>query len=258
MTPSPIRRVLSILRAHDVRFLLMGGQACVFYGAAEFSRDTDIVLLAELANLQRLRRALAALHAECIAVPQLSLKWLRKGHAVHFRCHHPEVENMRLDVMAVLRNAPPFNGLWKRRTTITLTDNESYDLISLPDLVQVKKTQRDKDWFMLGRLVEAHYFNCCNKPSARMIAFWLKEMRAETLLISLTRRYPKQTAAIMRKRPLLIFALRGDEAGLARALKQEEEVERRADRLYWAPLKKYLERLRHYIQQTKKPSRDEK
>jgi hypothetical protein len=25
----------------------MGGQACVFYGAAEFSRDTDIALLAE-------------------------------------------------------------------------------------------------------------------------------------------------------------------------------------------------------------------
>lgn len=43
MTPSPIRRVLSILRAQGVRFLLMGGQACVFYGAAEFSRDTDIV-----------------------------------------------------------------------------------------------------------------------------------------------------------------------------------------------------------------------
>jgi hypothetical protein len=28
------------MRAHRVRALLMGGQACVFYGAAEFSRDT--------------------------------------------------------------------------------------------------------------------------------------------------------------------------------------------------------------------------
>ena len=26
------------MRAHRVRALLMGGQACVFYGAAEFSR----------------------------------------------------------------------------------------------------------------------------------------------------------------------------------------------------------------------------
>ena len=31
---------------HGVHCLLTGGQACVFYGAAEFSRDTDLPLLA--------------------------------------------------------------------------------------------------------------------------------------------------------------------------------------------------------------------
>ena len=45
MTPNPILKVLSTLTAHRVRYLLMGGQACVFYGAAEFSRDTDVVML---------------------------------------------------------------------------------------------------------------------------------------------------------------------------------------------------------------------
>jgi hypothetical protein len=45
------------MRAHRVRALLMGGQACVFYGAAEFSRDTDFANLADAANLARLRRA---------------------------------------------------------------------------------------------------------------------------------------------------------------------------------------------------------
>jgi hypothetical protein len=43
------------MRAFRVRALLMGGQACVFYGAAEFSRDTDFAILAEAANLARLR-----------------------------------------------------------------------------------------------------------------------------------------------------------------------------------------------------------
>lgn len=33
----------------------MGGQACVLYGAAEFSRDTDLAILASPANLARLR-----------------------------------------------------------------------------------------------------------------------------------------------------------------------------------------------------------
>ena len=32
------------MRAQRVRAKLMGGQACVFYGAAEFSRDTDFAI----------------------------------------------------------------------------------------------------------------------------------------------------------------------------------------------------------------------
>ena len=47
MIPNPIHKVLSTLRSRKVKHLLMGGQACVFYGAAEFSRDTDIAVLAE-------------------------------------------------------------------------------------------------------------------------------------------------------------------------------------------------------------------
>jgi hypothetical protein len=33
-----------------------GGQACVFYGAAEFSRDTDFAILADRTNLNRCAR----------------------------------------------------------------------------------------------------------------------------------------------------------------------------------------------------------
>ena len=55
LIPNPIRKVLSTMAARQVRALLMGGQACVFYGAAEFSRDTDLAVLAEPENLERLR-----------------------------------------------------------------------------------------------------------------------------------------------------------------------------------------------------------
>ena len=34
---NPILKVLSSMRTHRVRSLLMGGQACALYGAAEFS-----------------------------------------------------------------------------------------------------------------------------------------------------------------------------------------------------------------------------
>ena len=59
----------------------MGGQACVLYGAAEFSRDIDLAIVAGPANLSRLRAALAELRADVIAVPPFELKYLRKGPA---------------------------------------------------------------------------------------------------------------------------------------------------------------------------------
>jgi hypothetical protein len=40
---SPILKALSSIRRSGARTLLMGGQACVFYGAAEFSRDLDLL-----------------------------------------------------------------------------------------------------------------------------------------------------------------------------------------------------------------------
>jgi hypothetical protein len=66
---TPIRQVLSTIQAKGVQALLTGGQACVFYGAAQVSKDIDLVLLAEASNYQRLEQALRALNARRIAVP---------------------------------------------------------------------------------------------------------------------------------------------------------------------------------------------
>ena len=72
MIPNPTRKVLSSMQENRVRALLMGGQACVFYGAAEFSRDADFAILADTANLVKLRDTLADLKAEVIACPRSS------------------------------------------------------------------------------------------------------------------------------------------------------------------------------------------
>ena len=64
MTPSPILRVLSPIRWNGVRSLLMGGRACVLCGGAELSRDTDIMVVADAADLARLQAAIEKLGAE--------------------------------------------------------------------------------------------------------------------------------------------------------------------------------------------------
>jgi hypothetical protein len=233
------------MRAHRVRALLMGGQACVFYGAAEFSRDTDFAILADAANLARLRKALAELRAEPIAVPPFELKYLRRGHAIHFRCQHPEALRMRVDVMSKMRGVDSFARLWRRRTTLGLPDGTKCDLLSLPDLVQAKKTQRDKDWPMIRRLVEAHYFQHNAKPNPAQVKFWLIELRTPQLLLEVAQARPSLARRLASKRPLLRPAAAGKLTQLERALATEENNLRAEDKAYWLPLLKELESVRH-------------
>lgn len=222
----------------------MGGQACVLYGGAEFSRDTDIVVLADDDNLRRLEVALRDLDADVIAVPPFERRYLEGGHAIHFRCRAAGAEGLRVDVMAKIRGLDDFETLWRRRTTIE-TDDGPIELLSLPDLVTAKKTQRDKDWPMITRLVEAHHAQFAPTDDAPIIDFWLRELRTPVVLIEVARAAPDVCRAVIATRPLLAHALSGDVAALASALRVEEDQERAIDRAYWAPLRRELERLRH-------------
>ncbi len=233
----------------------MGGQACVLYGAAEFSRDTDLAILASPENLSRLQNALDELQAEVIAVPPFEAKFLRKGHAVHFRCHHHDADRMRVDVMTRMRNVDSFPKLWARRTTIRLQRGETCALMSLPDLVTAKKTQRDKDWPMVRRLVEVNYFANRHHPSDEQVRFWFKELRTPALLIELASAQPVAQRRFARRRPLLELAVSGNETSLAEAILAEELAERAADREYWTPLKAELEQLRLARRRTGSPGK---
>ena len=244
LTRNPILKVLSSIRARRVRALLMGGQACVFYGAAEFSRDTDLAVLSSSENLTKLKKALNDLQAEVIAVPPFEATYLRRGHAVHFRCHHGDAAGMRVDVMTKMRGVDSFPKLWERRTTVSI-DGGTIELMSLPDLVQAKKTQRDKDWPMLRRLVEVNYFANRENPTREQIRFWFLELRTPDLLFELAEAQGRIPAHLRRKRPLLELAAKLRQSALVEALLAEEKSERETDRQYWAPLKKELESLRH-------------
>jgi hypothetical protein len=239
---SPIPKVLSTFSRRRVRALLMGGQACILYGAAEFTRDVDFAVAVAPGNLDRLRRALEDLDAEPIYFPPLSASVLARGHACHFRCRGPDLGNLRIDVMSRMRGVDPFPRLWKRRRVVDLPEVGRLSLLSLPDLVRAKKTQRDKDWPMVRRLIEADIARAAEKPGRATISFWLRECRTFELLRDLGKRYPRLTQREALRRPALRAALMGNRARTAALLQKEEERER--ERLYWAPLKAELERWR--------------
>ena len=223
----------------------MGGQACVFYGAAQFSKDVDLAILADPENYTRLLAALAELGARRIAVPRFDAAVLARGHAVHFRCQAEEVAGLRVDIMTRLRDLPDFNSMWQRRTTIVDEAGSVFELLAVEDLVQAKKTQREKDWPVIGALVEGHFHQFRLEPTPDRIRFWLKEARTPERLSELVRQFPPEATMWQGERPLLAHAIQGDLDALRSALDAEVRAEQAKDRAYWEPLRRELEAFRH-------------
>ena len=241
MNQSPIPKALSILFKSKIKALLMGGQACILYGAAEFSRDIDLAILVSAENLAILRGVLAELRADTAYVPELTQEVLMKGHACHFRCNAPGLEGLRIDVMGKQRGVADFPELWKRRVEIDLTGVGRVPVMALEDLVRGKKTQRDKDWPMIRRLIEADFYRQGIDAPAASVRFWLAECRTPEILQTLSGKYPELTRETAARRPLLNIVLAGNLPEVSRMLREEEEEERKLDREYWASLSKDLE-----------------
>ncbi|MEI6339285.1 MAG: hypothetical protein WCQ57_11990 [Verrucomicrobiota bacterium] len=222
----------------------MGGQACVFYGAAQVSKDVDFLILAGEENFSRLFKALEKLQAKRIAVPKFDPKILARGHAVHFRCQAPGVQGLRIDLMTKLRDLPDFELLWERCTVVGDDSGTEFHLLSVPDLVQAKKTQRSKDWPMIEALVSIHFQENCDAPTAEWIAFWLNDARSPELLIDLATRFPAEARKLETSRPLLSLAISGNMSALREALDAEVRAEQEIDRKYWEPLKREMEAFR--------------
>jgi hypothetical protein len=95
LAQNPILKVLFTFKNFKVKSLLIGGQASIVYGASEFSRDTNFVVLCDSKNIERIKKSLKSLKAENVYVPPLEKKYLDKGHACHFRCLKKDGRGMR-------------------------------------------------------------------------------------------------------------------------------------------------------------------
>lgn len=246
MIPTPIQSALEAMRKAEVPSLLIGGQACILYGGAEFSRDLDLMIAAAPADLGRVPRALEVLEAHPIAVPPFDAELLDRGHAVHFRCARADVRGLRLDLMTRPPRLVDVAAVWERHVVFDL-DFGPVPAVALEDLVLTKKTQRDKDWATIGELVEADMVAHRTQVDERRLGFWLREARNADTLIELATAYPDAASAAVARRPLLGAALKGDSAALELQLAQEQIEGKAADRQYWAPLRQEMEAMRQEL-----------
>jgi hypothetical protein len=167
-----------------------------------------------------------------------------RGHAVQFHCAAPGVDGLRVDVMSNLRDLPEFEILWQRRTTLDSGGSGHFDLLSVPDLVEAKKTQRSKDWPVIEALVAIHFTENSHDPTPDWIRFWLMEARSPELLVELFARFQKEAFGLQKDRPLLSAGIEGDVPLLRAEIQTEIMREQEKDRLYWEPLKREMEEFR--------------
>ena len=144
------------LEASGVEYLLISGQATILYGAATFSEDVDIWLSPTQRNLERFISVLRASQARYYKLtPPLVLEHLERGHGFHFVLPDDQGPEVYLDVMG----KPPRVGAFAAATAgarFFETDFGRVRTVGIPELVEIKKTQRPVDYPIIGRLVLAY------------------------------------------------------------------------------------------------------
>jgi hypothetical protein len=137
------------LRAADIRFAITSGMACIRYGLQQTTKDSDwIVSAAELRQLRGLlercehRLAPWVVQYRPIFGAPLEPAWLDGGWSTHIFIrtvgggpdHH-------LDFFC----RPPRAAAWRH-------DSEEADFADRDTVTRMKKTDRDKDWPIVGGL----------------------------------------------------------------------------------------------------------
>jgi hypothetical protein len=137
------------LEQEQVEFLLISGQAAVLYGAAEFSEDVDLWVRPTEENLERFMSALHRAGARYYKLtPPLRLHHALAGHGFHFLLGP---EDVFLDVMGSPPRCRGFECAAKEANRME-TDWGLVPVVSVPDLIQLKKTQRLQDYPVISRL----------------------------------------------------------------------------------------------------------
>ena len=138
------------LERRGVEYLLISGQASVLYGAAVFSEDIDLWVKPVEANLRAFLDALRDSGARYHKLtPPLTEDFACRGHGFHFVV--PDETDVFLDVMGV----PPRVGLFEAaRVGAVWMDSDwgNLPVISLLELIELKKTQRLEDYPIISRL----------------------------------------------------------------------------------------------------------
>jgi hypothetical protein len=167
-----------------VEYLLISGQACILYGASEFSEDVDIWTRPTASNAANLMRALAACDAVVHKLtPPMTPATMRRGHGYHYKL--PDVRQpLFLDVMPRPPRVGPFAAAARRARRMQSLWGP-VRVVAVSDLIELKKTRRLADYDVITNLVRLA-LEAVHRPAPELLRWaaanaFDAEVRAELL-----------------------------------------------------------------------------
>lgn len=133
-------RLLATLTAHQVAFVVIGGLAAIAHGSRRMTRDVDVVVQPEDANLRRLELALAELGARKLLdagadaeIVRADVAMVALGATLHTRSPAG-----RLDIVGAPAGAATYPDLERRAVRARIGETEVM-IAGLDDLIAMKR-----------------------------------------------------------------------------------------------------------------------
>ncbi len=171
-----------------LRAILSGGQAVVLHRLAIMSKDGDWIIRENDETMHYILSVLEGYGAHYRFGAPLDIRWLSAGWSSHLEFMH---EGLRIRTDFVSRpprlSADRLKKLWNEKKGCELPYLDSVDLI------ETKKTNREKDYAVIGELARI-----TKTPIDK-----LKYSRSARELIELEKRYPQQIMTLIPYRPAL-------------------------------------------------------
>ena len=251
-----IKKFFHGLNCSGISYLLISGQATVIYGAATFSEDIDLWVEPKIDNWNRLLKILNGIGATNYKLtPPVSMAFIQKGHGFHFQIpsNTEKLPYWFLDVMGIVPRTDDFRASYKN-ATFHKTDWGKIPIVSIRDLVDIKKTRRLLDYPIISNLVKIEYETLKSSKIAAKDWKWILEnsFEAEDILFFLNNHDSAKKTGTTLKRKSVSLCLKAlkkikEKKKYFKAASEEIALEieslRQCDRKYWEPIIKELKGL---------------
>ena len=196
-----------------LRAILASGQAVVLYRLAIMSKDGDWILREDQETLAHVIATLGRRAARYRYGAPLDLRWLAHGWSSHLEFHEAGLR-LRCDFVTRPPRVSPATlaALWRSPA------QKEVPVVTLPILADLKKTNREKDYAVIGELAR-------RMEDPHLQALYSRSARD---LLQLFAEHPAVVAEAARERPLLSRIREGREA-IERLLDEERRALMRAN-----------------------------